>query len=272
MPLHPSRAPPPSRSPLSRPQASSAPASSFCRLRRAMCWRATRRGLLSLWRVALSQAFRRDASRRQSVERAGTSAGGSNPRVVPLGGLALAHAFLVALLVFPATPGAEEATLHAEAEDAEAPGAPAQPVTQTEPEAAREERAASIDTEPEERYSLHYQATVATQWHPSFSALYSGRNSMQTAEEWATSVVTDLFAGARLWRGGEIYFQPELGGGRGLSSTLGVAAFPSGEVYRVGDPAPTLLVGRVFMREVIGLGGGNIRVEPGINQLAGTRD
>jgi high affinity Mn2+ porin len=124
----------------------------------------------------------------------------------------------------------------------------------------------------EERFSLHYQATVATQRHPSFHAGYSGMNSLKPNAETATSVVMDLFAGARLWKGAEVYFQPELAGGRGLSSTIGVAAFPSGEVYRVGDPTPTLVVGRAYVRQTIGLGGGRSRVEPGPNQLAGTRD
>ncbi|BDG01400.1 carbohydrate porin [Anaeromyxobacter oryzae] len=123
-----------------------------------------------------------------------------------------------------------------------------------------------------ERLSLHYQATVATQWHPRFPAPYSGPNSMQPAPESATSVVADLFLGARLWRGAEVYLQPELSGGRGLSSTLGVAAFPSGEVYRVGNPTPSVIVGRAFLRQVIGLGGGAVSVPGGPNQLAGARD
>lgn len=123
----------------------------------------------------------------------------------------------------------------------------------------------------EERFSLHYQATVATQYHPSFSAPYSGKNSLQPNEESATSVVSDVFLGARPWRGTEVYLQPELAGGRGLSSTLGVAAFPSGEVYRVGNPTPTVVVGRAFLRETVGLGGGTTRVEAGPGQLAGTR-
>jgi high affinity Mn2+ porin len=124
----------------------------------------------------------------------------------------------------------------------------------------------------DERFSIHFQATVATQWHPSFSAPYSGMNSMLPGEKAATSIVTDLFAGARLWRGAEVYLQPELAGGRGLSSTLGVAAFPSGEVYRVGDPTPSLVVGRAFLRQTTGLGGGPIQIDSGPNQLAGTRD
>ncbi len=131
---------------------------------------------------------------------------------------------------------------------------------------------AAAANDGEERFSLHYQATVATQWHPSFPARYSGTNSLQPGAESATSVVTDLFAGARLWRGAEVYLQPELAGGRGLSSTLGIAAFTSGEVYRVGDPKPVLVMGRAFLRQTIGLGGGRARVEAGPTQLAGTRD
>jgi high affinity Mn2+ porin len=125
---------------------------------------------------------------------------------------------------------------------------------------------------PDELFSFHFQSTVVTQAHPSFSAAYSGKNSMRTDAESATSIVTDLFAGVRLWKGAEFYFQPELAAGFGLSTTLGVAAFPSGEVYRVGDPQPVLIPARLFLRQVIGLGGGKVMVEPGPNQLRTTRD
>jgi len=99
-----------------------------------------------------------------------------------------------------------------------------------------------------EEAALHYQATVAVQAHPSFEARYSGRNSMQPDAESATSVVMDLSGGLRLWQGAEAWVQPELAGGRGLSSTLGIAAFPSGEVYRVGNPEPTIVLARVFLQ------------------------
>jgi len=124
----------------------------------------------------------------------------------------------------------------------------------------------------EERAALRFQATVATQTHPAFGAPYTGRNSLSPDAESATSVVMDLFAGVRMWRGAELYFQPELAGGRGLSSTLGVAAFPSGEVYRVGDPAPSVIPARLFLRQVIGLGGGEQDVQAGPLQLAGKRE
>ena len=132
--------------------------------------------------------------------------------------------------------------------------------------------AASGLPEPDDSTSLHVQATVAIQGHPSFSAAYSGKNSLQADAESATSIVMDLFAGVRLWRGGELYFEPELSGGRGLSSTLGVADFPSGEVYRVGNPTPAILPARLFLRQSFGLGGGTSRTAPGPNQLGVTRD
>ena len=46
-----------------------------------------------------------------------------------------------------------------------------------------------------------YQATVATQAHPSFDAAYSGKNSLKAAAESATSVVMDLSAELGLWEG-----------------------------------------------------------------------
>ncbi len=127
-------------------------------------------------------------------------------------------------------------------------------------------------TAPPERLSLHYQATVATQWHPAFSARYSGPNSLRPGRESATSVVSDLVLGARPWAGAELILQPELAGGRGLSSTLGVAAFPSGEVYRVGNPAPSVIVGRLLLRQVFGFGGGAVQEDAAPGRLGGPRD
>jgi high affinity Mn2+ porin len=40
----------------------------------------------------------------------------------------------------------------------------------------------------------------------------------------------------------------------------------------VGDPSPTVLLARVFLRQIFGLGGGRVTVESGPNQLGGTYD
>jgi high affinity Mn2+ porin len=135
--------------------------------------------------------------------------------------------------------------------------------------------AAAVRAEPPEsdqRFNVHFQATVATQAHPGFDAAYTGPHSLGPDAESATSVVMDLFTAARPWAGAEVYFDPFLSGGRGLSGTLGVAAFPSGEVYRVGNPEPTIFVGRAFLRQTFGLGGGRIHLDTGPTQLAGGRD
>ena len=67
----------------------------------------------------------------------------------------------------------------------------------------------------EDNPPLFFQATVATQAHPSFHALYSGKNSLQSEAESALSVVMDLGARIRPWTGAEVVVQPELAGGRG---------------------------------------------------------
>jgi len=73
------------------------------------------------------------------------------------------------------------------------------------------------------------QLTVIQQGHAPFRAEYSGRNSLSTASESVLSITSTMFVGARLWRGGEIYFDPELAGGGGISGTRGIAGFPNGE-------------------------------------------
>jgi len=147
------------------------------------------------------------------------------------------------------------------------PAPPAGTVGEEAP--ASEARAAPS---PEGRFAFHFESTVATQWHPAFYAAYTGQNSLTPGAQAATSVVSDLSGGVRAWTGSEVWLEPEMSGGLGLSSTLGVAAFPSGEVYRVGNPVPTVLLGHFFLRQVIGLGGGRVPVEGGPTQFASERD
>jgi high affinity Mn2+ porin len=124
----------------------------------------------------------------------------------------------------------------------------------------------------EEWYSFHYQFTGVTQYHPSFYAPYSGQNSLGADEEGQTAFVTTLYSDTRLWPGAELLFNPEMSGGRGLSKSLGVAAFPNGIVYRVGDPAPAVYLARLAISQTFGLGGGKLTNEPNFNELSGTRD
>ncbi len=60
----------------------------------------------------------------------------------------------------------------------------------------------------EEWYSLHYQFTGATQYHPSFAAKYTRQNSLSPEAESATAFVTTLYADLRLVAGRRAAFQP----------------------------------------------------------------
>jgi high affinity Mn2+ porin len=117
--------------------------------------------------------------------------------------------------------------------------------------------------------SYHFQFTGIQQAHPAFKAGYSGNNSLSTAREDLFSVTATLFLGQRLWDGAEIYFNPEMQGGRGFSSTRGVAGFPNGEVYRVDNPSPNVSLARLFLRQHIPLGKEKEWVGADQDQLAG---
>lgn len=132
--------------------------------------------------------------------------------------------------------------------------------------------AGSAPPPPPTWYSLHFQFTAATQYHPAFDAPYSGQNSLSPQAETATALVSTVYGDLRLWPGGELLVNPEMSGGRGVSSTRGVAAFPNGIVYRVGDPAPAVYIARLAVSQTFGLGGGRVIVEEGPNELPGTRD
>jgi len=102
-------------------------------------------------------------------------------------------------------------------------------------------------------YTVHFQSTVISQAHPAFHSRYGGLNSLDSISESHTSVSMTLYLGARLWKNGSVYFNPELSGGEGFSKTTGVAGFPNGEVYRVSDPRPHIYVARLYYMQIIPL-------------------
>ena len=123
----------------------------------------------------------------------------------------------------------------------------------------------------QEDLQARFQATTVTQAHPSFDAAYSGANSLRPDPEHETTVTTTLFLGARLWSGAELYVNPELSGGSGLSKGFGVAGFPNGEAFRVGNPEPHVFLARLFLRQTLALSGEKQAVESDQNQLGGRR-
>ena len=88
-----------------------------------------------------------------------------------------------------------------------------------------------------------------------------------------TEETTDitLYAGMRLWRGAELWLNPEIDQGFGLSNTVGMAGFPSGEAYKIGANTPYLRLPRAFVRQVIPLGGEPVKTDAAANQLGGAK-
>ncbi len=119
-------------------------------------------------------------------------------------------------------------------------------------------------------WTIHAQITTVYQYHPAFHADYSGINSMNNKADGALSLTSTLFVGRKLWKGAAIYANPEISGGMGLSGAHGIAGFPNGEIYRVGNPTPTPFIARLFIQQVIPLGHSGYDVEEtDQNQLAG---
>nr|WP_254606426.1 carbohydrate porin [Sphingomonas bacterium] len=117
--------------------------------------------------------------------------------------------------------------------------------------------------------AIHGQGTVVLQGTPAFRSPYDGPNSL-TPRQVKETVDLTLYAGVRPWAGGELWANPEVDQGFGLSNTLGVAGFPSAEAYKVGKSRPYTRLQRLFFRQTIALGGAAETVAADQNQFAGT--
>jgi len=118
--------------------------------------------------------------------------------------------------------------------------------------------------------AIHGQSTFTLQGTPGFSSPYDGGNSLAPHQRKETIDAT-LFAGLTPWAGGELWINPEVDQGFGLSNTLGVAGFPSAEAYKVGKKKPYVRLQRLFFRQTIGLGGDTEDADGEQNQFAGRR-
>ena len=121
-----------------------------------------------------------------------------------------------------------------------------------------------------ESWAVHGQATGVEQFHPAFHAPYSGPSSMFGGAQGRETLDITLYAGVSPWAGGEAWADMEMDQGFGLSNTLGAAAFPSAEAYKVGKSAPYGRLQRLFFRQTFDLGGEDKDIEGEANQLGGT--
>jgi high affinity Mn2+ porin len=123
----------------------------------------------------------------------------------------------------------------------------------------------------EETWAVHGQLVVVAQGHPAFRSPYEGENSLDPRAVVNQSVEATLFVGVRPWKGAEIWANPEVDQGFGLSNTVGVAGFPNGASPKVGSHAPYVKLPRVFLRQTVNLGRAEDKVSPNMNQLGSRR-
>jgi high affinity Mn2+ porin len=130
-------------------------------------------------------------------------------------------------------------------------------------------RLAMPSTPAIDNWIFHAQTTFTEQYAAPFHAPVVGPNSLESnagRETWDAS----LFVGLRLWDGAEVWVDPEIDQGFGLSNTLGVAGFTSGEAYKVGFSYPYFRIPRAYLRQTFDLGGAPEKVDADLNQFAAT--
>ncbi len=121
-------------------------------------------------------------------------------------------------------------------------------------------------------WNVHGQFTFIEQGYPAFHSPYEGENSLSGANQAKETVSATAFIGFRPWDGTDIYVNPEITQGFGLSDTLGVAGFPSIEAQKASFPMPRADVARVYVQQTFGLGGEQETIADGPNQIAGKED
>ncbi len=134
-------------------------------------------------------------------------------------------------------------------------------------------RGADRQADTEEMTQAKFQSTYVWQRKPAFAAAYSGANSLSPdLEKRSYTLSATAFLGARLWQGGELYFNPEMIMSQSLSNLTGLGGLSNGENQKGGGPNPIFYTARLFVRHTWGFGGGQDKIESAPNQMSGQID
>jgi high affinity Mn2+ porin len=90
----------------------------------------------------------------------------------------------------------------------------------------------------DEVFASHFQSPCIWQEKPSLSAPYSSQFSLKPEREKAYFFSATKAFGWRPWRGGELYFDPELVQGVPLSALAGLGGMVNGEQQKTSGPNP----------------------------------
>ena len=135
----------------------------------------------------------------------------------------------------------------------------------------QEENKAPQEEVTPERWNLFWQATSIGQYHGTFHSPYEDAYSLQPYPERDVSLTTTLFFGLRLDKNSQLYFNPEIAGGRGFSGVNGLANSSNGELPRVASATPKPYLARLYLMHDFGFGNETESFESEENQLAGKR-
>jgi len=129
----------------------------------------------------------------------------------------------------------------------------AQPQQQPPPTAAQADKPEKTVTP--ERWALHLQATDILQYYPAFHSAFQGPNSFSPRATTGNTFDATLYAGVKLWAGGELWGNLEMYQGFAPNNTLGAAGYVNGDGAKVGRAHPYARLARVFVRQTFDLGG-----------------
>ena len=144
----------------------------------------------------------------------------------------------------------------------------AQPAQADAPDAGPTSLSPAAPAKPDSIWAVAGQATVVDQSDFGVPGAFRGANSLSPAKQSRETVDFTLYAGLKPWRGAEIWISPEIDQGFGLSDTLGVAGFLSGEAYKVGQATPYIRLQRLFFRQTLDLGGASEPLDATLTNFA----
>lgn len=133
--------------------------------------------------------------------------------------------------------------------------------------------ASAQDAGSEERWNAYGQATYIVNKHDAFRAAYTNLNgspnSLSPDRERSWSATATAYLGVKPWRGGEVFFVPEMIAQVAFSDLHGLGgSVQNGELEKTGFSHPIFYRARLFLRQTWNLGGESTRLESGPMQLA----
>jgi hypothetical protein len=173
---------------------------------------------------------------------------------------ALAAALLVLVCALPACAQTQGQT----PQGTSAPSAP-QP-----PDAGDAESPSLFPHSETSRWWISGQVNFITQFHPTFRSPYKGPNSLNPNGEHATSHWLSLYLGYAITPTLEVFLDPEIAGGHGLSRGFGLGGFTNLDIVRAGANLPNPYLARLMVRKVIALSSKSAATERGPFALATT--